>query len=970
MSGDKQVFFPPFSLDISNQHLQRGSEKISLRPKTLSVLAHLVEHPHRLISKEELTAATWPTANVVNAALRVSIQEIRKALGDSAENPRFIETVGKRGYRFMAPVNMQMPSTSGSEESTPFVGRDAELSRLQHHFELANGGKRQVVLVTGEPGIGKSTLIGAFLKTLPATFGVIGAVGLCVEQYGAGEAYLPILDILEQMCNLPICDTVIEHLRQYAPSWLVGLPVLVSGRERAELARQTAASMPEPRMREIATFLEAITKLQPVILVLEDLHWADPSTLALISFVARRRESARLMLVGTYRENEVEHSNHLLKGVKTELQLHHYCSHLPLKLLHQEEVGEYLAARFEAPISVALRSIVYQRSEGNPLFMINITDYFLGRGAIAQKDGAVQFSETGQADRVPETIRDLIERQVSALIPEDQELLEAASIAGPIFSTVAISSLLKRSREQTEDHFRALAESTHFIQEAGVRRRPGGRGTPRYSFVHSLYQNVIYERVGAAKRRRLHQRIGELTEAAYAGSTETVAAELATYFESSGDGERAVKYMLQAAQRSFSVCAYPETIDYATKALALADSLPPAARQKELELNLQLLVAVAICASKGYAAKETGYAFERAGDLSRNVNNDELLFESLAGIWSYYLVRGMLGIAQKRAQELLAIAQRMRQPGFLLNAHIAVASAHFYQGRFQVAHDHFTQALPHYDFQYYRSKLSLFSWDPGVLVYCYDAQALWFLGFPERAEKSAKSAVALAKQLVSPFNEALCYAIHATYYSYRREAGKALEMAEAALRISNDRGFRHWAVLGSFNKGWGLCKLGNPADGLPLVLEGLTKWKAMGAEMAVPTFQVLLGEIYQAQGKFKKALSAVEEGLAIAARNNDRHYDAELYRLKGELLLQIAKRNRTSDFAEAEACFLSAVDIARKQKALILELRATLALARLWKTNAKIRQASQMLKKIYRQFTEGFDTPDLERTKTLLDELS
>jgi tetratricopeptide (TPR) repeat protein len=182
------------------------------------------------------------------------------------------------------------------------------------------------------------------------------------------------------------------------------------------------------------------------------------------------------------------------------------------------------------------------------------------------------------------------------------------------------------------------------------------------------------------------------------------------------------------------------------------------------------------------------------------------VFQSLAGIWSYYLLRGQLAIAQNRAHELLSLAQRTRQRVFLLNAHLMVAMAHFYQGRFQSAHYHFEEAIPHYDFEYHRSKLSLFSWDPGVLVSCYDAQALWFLGYLEKAEEAAENAVALAKKLASPFNEALCYAIHATYYSYRRDATKALAMADTALRVSHDRGFLHWIVLGTLNKGWSLCR--------------------------------------------------------------------------------------------------------------------------------------------------------------------
>jgi len=232
-------------------------------------------------------SAVWPKAKVVDAALRVSIQEIHKALGDESNDPKFIETVGKKGYQFIAPVSLRLPE-AGGESFLPFVGRAAELEQLRHHLELASNTKRQLVFVSGEPGIGKTTLVEAFLKTVLISLGVISALGLCIEQFGTGEAYLPVFDLLERLCSLPGSETLLDCLRQCAPSWLASLPILVTAAERTELARENLGSTPERRLREIAFFLETLSKTQTVILVLEDLHWADPSTLTLISFLARR----------------------------------------------------------------------------------------------------------------------------------------------------------------------------------------------------------------------------------------------------------------------------------------------------------------------------------------------------------------------------------------------------------------------------------------------------------------------------------------------------------------------------------------------------------------------------------------------------------------------------------------------------------------------------------------------------------
>jgi tetratricopeptide (TPR) repeat protein len=294
----------------------------------------------------------------------------------------------------------------------------------------------------------------------------------------------------------------------------------------------------------------------------------------------------------------------------------------------------------------------------------------------------------------------------------------------------------------------------------------------------------------------------------------------------------------------------------------------------------------------------------------------------------------------------------------------------FNLGQLQSAHNHVNDALHSYGLDHQRTELPLFGWDAGVLLYCYDAHALILLGFPELAEQAAQNAISLVKKLASPFNEALCYGLLTHYYSYRQDATKSLELADAALKISKDGGFLHWMALGMINEGWSLSMLGKVADGLSHLLDGLKAWKSTGAEMAVPTFQLRLGEVYAAAGKFDEGLAAVSDGLAFAVRNNDCSYDAALHRLKGELLLRKSKRNSTGTSREAETCFRRAIEVARKQKARSLELRAAIRLARLWQTMGKAREASHMLKTIYGWFTEGFDTPDLKEAKRLLDELS
>ena len=467
-------------------------------------------------------------------------------------HPKFIETVGKSGYRFIAPITLQRDTLQPEGTSLPtyMVGRQSELELLQGHLERASGGRRQVVFVTGEAGIGKTTLVGSFLSHVQANDGALIAQGQCIEQYGAGEAYLPILDALDGLCGTN-SNGAAELLRRYAPSWLANLPALIDPAERSQLERRSIGIAPERRLREIAAFLEAIAKDRTILLVLGNLHWADPSTLALISFLARRERAARLMLIGTYRDGKLEIMNPPLRQTIEDLEIHNYCSRLSLENLSRTAVGEYLAVRFASPqVSDELLSAVYQRSKGNPLFMVNVADYLISAQAIVRHDESIELSRDIDERSTPSTIRQLIERQLERLSPEDQDLLEAASIAGTGFSPAAVAAAIREPQWEVENRCERLAQRKQFLEKNGTAAWPDGTTTPRYSFVHDLYRSVIYEGISASRRARLHQIIGEQIEAGCRGATEQAAAELAVHFERSGDHDRAVQYLLQASPAS------------------------------------------------------------------------------------------------------------------------------------------------------------------------------------------------------------------------------------------------------------------------------------------------------------------------------------------------------------------------------------------------------------------------------------
>ena len=344
MQHAKPVTFSGFRLDATNEQLSQGVQAIPLRPKAFAVLAHLVEHAGQLVTKQQLLEAVWPGTFVTDAVLKDSIRQLRDALGDDAESPRFIETAHRRGYRFIGRISDEAAvSQSHAEASTAVdndagtrsagvLGREGELASMSRWLERARQGERQVVFVTGEPGIGKTTLVTA-VRDEAAARGFSMAWGQCLEQYGAGEAYLPVLDGLSRLGRTSNGARLAQLLHEHAPTWLLELPSLLPAGEREALRQQVPGTTRERMLRELAGAIEAITVEVPLMIVLEDLHWSDYSTLDLISYLARRRDRARLIVVGTYRPVDVILGEHPLKAVKRELQAHGLCKELPLEVL-------------------------------------------------------------------------------------------------------------------------------------------------------------------------------------------------------------------------------------------------------------------------------------------------------------------------------------------------------------------------------------------------------------------------------------------------------------------------------------------------------------------------------------------------------------------------------------------------------------------------------------------------------------
>ena len=661
--AEPPIVFPPFRLDTADQRLYRNSDPIDLRPKAFAVLSHLLQRPGQLVTKDELLETVWPETSVSDAVLKVCIREIREALADDTSAPRFIETAHRRGYRFIGKL---ASATAASERTTSptvcAVGREAELLMLGESLEKAHRGKRQILFVTGEPGIGKTTVVDAFLQGLNASE-VWYARGQCLEQYGEAEAYLPVLEALGRLCRAE-GQSLVSLLRQHAPMWLAQMPSLIDAETRLELQREIQGATRERMLREMAEAIEALTADHTLVFVLEDLHWSDVSTLDLIARLARRREPAQFLLLGTYRPLEVELTNYPLKSALQELHAHALCSELALDSLDDPAVATYLATRFapnEFPNGLA--SLIRERTGGNPLFMINVIDYLQANVVIAESGGVWRLTvnldrvETG----VPENVRQMIEKQFDRLDANVLRTMEAASVAGVEFVSAALAGAIGSEVTTVEELCDDLAERFNFLRPGVESELPDGTETRCYAFTHALYQDVLYRRVTGTRRVKLHQSIGQWMENAYADRANDVAAELAMHFEKARDYRRVARYLRQAAENAIVRCANREAMALATRAIDLLRKLPPSSERDRLELNLQVVLGIAQIAVCGYATPVVGRTFQHARELCRQFGDVPELFPVLWGLWVHNVVREDLSAGLANADELLEHSTRLQE---------------------------------------------------------------------------------------------------------------------------------------------------------------------------------------------------------------------------------------------------------------------------------------------------------------------
>ncbi len=955
------VRFGRFEADLRSGELRFRGARVRLQEQPFRALALLVERAGQVVTRQELAAALWQDGIHVDFehGIHTAIQKLRRALRDPTSRPRWIETVGRRGYRFIGEIESENggasdpgalsaprarsfgPATPAFVPGlTPFVGRELERRLLQERFDAAKSGQGQVVLVTGEPGIGKSRLaleLAADLEDRPHAW--LACRGSpqhphtpfhpIIELLGrgpAGESELPLEKRWDGFSRAVARAGVKPAEALPLVSTLLGLAV-------GELHPPLLASPEQARRQLLATlvaWLVGMARLEPLVVVFEDLHWMDPSTLELLGLLGEAGASAPLLLVLTARP-ELRAPWPLLS--------HH--THLTLSRLGRGQVEAMVRSLVPgAALPDDVVELVVERTEGVPLFVEELTKAVLEAG-----------SAPGALREIPGSVRGSLLARLDRLGPT-REVAQLGAAIGREFSWALLRAVSELPGDRLDAALSGLVEAELVYQ----------RGLPpqaTYSFKHALIQDAAYQSLLESQRRELHGRIADVLVAEY---PERAAAEpelLARHAEAAGRTQEAIAGYERAGERARERSAYEEAILHLRRAIALLATQPEGRERDAREAAFQLTLGHSLAAARGFAHPEVGAAYERARMLRQALGDTRGLGRALSALAVFSHQSGQVERASALLARVLEIAEETNDADLALSGHAELGVAEHFQGKLTSSLAHCETALALRAERHHRDGIL----DRAVHALGHAAWDLWMLGWPDRALTRVREAVASARQLGHPFSLGHALIFETVVHLLRRTASEQRERAAELMAFGEKHGFPFFLGLARTFHAAARVAAGEPqavADLLP----GLTQSGGTGSRAGAPGLLSLVGEAYLAVGRHSEAHGAVEGGLALAAQTGQAHFDADLHRLRGEIVLATG-----STPAEAEAHFQRALEIARSQEARSFELRAAIRLARLWQDQGKPAEARTLLQPVYDWFSEGFDTGDLKDATALLEEL-
>jgi class 3 adenylate cyclase/predicted ATPase len=840
---------------------------------------------------------------------------------------------------------------------TQLVGRAQEVGLLLERWAQVKDGLGQVVLLNGEAGIGKSRLGQVLQEQVAAESQAWLMPCQCSPYYQLTPLY-PLIDLLKRMVSLSDGDESQPQRLRTLERFVIqhGLPLAEAVPLLAPLlsiplstAYAPLLGSPEQQRQQtlhaLVTILLLMAEKQPLLFVMEDLHWVDPTTLEFLRLLVDQGPTVRILVLLTGRPDFLPPWTG--RSHFTQVTLPRLPRRQVTELSTQMTHGKALPPEVLAQVA--------EKTDGVPLFVEELTKMVLESGLLQEREDSYELIGPLPPLAIPATLHDSLMARLDRLAPV-KALAQLGSTLGREFTYALLQAVAPWDEATVRHGLQQLVEA-EFLYQHGLPPQA------KYRFKHALIQDAAYQSLLRSTRQQYHERIAQVLEARFPDLCATQPELLAHHYTEANLGEQAIGYWQQAGRRASERSSYEEAISHLTKGLDILQTVPETPQRTQQELVLWTTLGATLIAHKGYAAPEVEHAYARARQLCQHVGASSRLLQVLLGLHAFYLVRSELQTARDLGKECLTLAQLMDNPPRLPQAYFALGITLFFLGEFVPALQHLEQAVALYDPKRHHTRALL---DTGVSSRILVAWTLWHLGYPDQALAKSHEAVTLAQGLPSPFSLAYALACAAGIHQFRREAPATYERAEAAWTLSQKYGFPHWLALATTLRGWALVVQSNREEGVAQMRQGLASWRATGAQQAVPYQLTLLADAYQQGPLVDEALTILAEALAITDRNEERFCAAEIHRLTGELLLQDTPVHQE----EAEEHLQHALVLARRQQAKLPELRAAMSLARLWQRQGKRIEAHALLAEVYGWFTEGFDTADLLEAKALCDALA
>jgi serine/threonine protein kinase/tetratricopeptide (TPR) repeat protein len=862
------------------------------------------------------------------------------------------------------------------------VGREAERNELRSAFNAVKTGRSSLLCIAGEPGIGKTTLVEDFLSELTAEGQGTIARGRCSERLAGTGAYLPLLEVLDDLLQRD--ESIASTMKHLAPTWYAQVvPLSGDSEESARLLAELKAASQERMKRELVNFLQFAAQQRPLVLFIDDLHWADVSTIDLLSFLAGKFDALKTLVVVTYRPSDMLLAKHPFLQIRPDLQARGVCSELLLEFLTEAEITQYLALKFPRHgFPAEFPRLIHAKTEGSPLFMADLVRYLQHRGVIrvTDLDGAptqAVRTEIGAAwtlsqtlpdieRELPESVRAMIERKIAQLSEDDHKLLAAASVQGYEFDSAVVAQVLNLEADEVEERLETLDRVFAFVKLTSESEFPNRTLTLKYRFVHVLYQNAIYTSLRATRKAALSRDVAQALERCYGERSASVANELGLLWEAAREYPLAADCFLLAAGNAAQVNAHREAVPLAERGLEVLRKLPESADRDERELGLQLALGFSLQSVLSWAAPEAGAAFNRARQLCEQIGDDPRFFAALVGVWAYHFVHAEYEAAHRLCEQMLQLAERAQDPVLLVMAYMCRAKVYYFQGEFVSSQELGERALALDSREYHEAYLAVYNEDGGLSARREHSFCLWILGYPDRALALAREAVTLAEQTSHPFTLGAAHHTSGAVLAWVGDRQSSQREFERVFALSEEYALGDMLKHATTTNALRLAHKEQTEEALERAKQAIESLNAQGVMLSRTGYLASMGRLFWTAGRRAEGLAAIADALALVEDSGERYYEAEIWRIKGELLLKAAGSDAP---VEAERCYRKAIEIARQQHAKAWELRAARSLARLWQQQGRRVEARQMLAEAYDWFTEGFDTSDLKEAKALLDDL-